>query len=610
MRALADAPVLRTVAGAPVAARDAVSVVGADGDLLRALDGVVDGLVADSAVLDRLGGRRLRLVDVVDLLADLHREPLWWRELYAALAAAPVDAEALAALPVPLVDGRLVRGPRGAVLPGGDLPESAALLGLRVVHPEAAHPLLLRLGASSATARAVLDRAETRAVVAGSWEHADPAAVADAVLALVAAAGLRPGELPWLAELTLLDDEGEPAAADELLLPGSPLAALVEPGSLAVVDPGLVQRWGESVLAAVGVLADLTVAELHDVLLDPAAVDDVAALPGLADWVAAAAARLGPTELPPTVRSLRGIRELDVVDDDAWWALLREVAGHPELRAALLDPVTVDLGAQGRAQVPSYTSWFVRTSGRLVGRPPGVWRAPGATGLDGLYDPLPTEQGVVDPEVLRAVGVRTSLQAVLDDPGGADELLDRLGDPARTVPAATLLAAYEALARLDPAAVSPPRAVRVRPDAVVPAEEAVVVDAPHHLQLSWSPPPIVVPLTWAGDLADVLDLARSSERAASAVAGGAEREVPGVVAGVLPGAPARWWEHDDLAVDGHPVSWWVDDEGRVHAATLDGLARGLAWAAGRWAARWLVAAVLEDPARAAELVAEAQLDET
>ena len=39
-------------------------------------------------------------------------------------------------------------------------------------------------------------------------------------------------------------------------------------------------------------------------------------------------------------------------------------------------------------------------------------------------------------------------------------------------------------------------------------------------------------------------------------------------------APATWMEHEDLMVDGAPVQWWVD--GRVHAATTSGLARGLA----------------------------------
>ena len=64
---------------------------------------------------------------------------------------------------------------------------------------------------------------------------------------------------------------------------------------------------------------------------------------------------------------------------------------------------------------------------------------------------------------------------------------------------------------------------------------------------------------------------------------------------VLPGATQEWVEHDVLTVDGHEVDWWVDDDGRAHAATADGLARALAWAAGPWSARFLVAEVLGEP---------------
>ena len=52
-------------------------------------------------------------------------------------------------------------------------------------------------------------------------------------------------------------------------------------------------------------------------------------------------------------------------------------------------------------------------------------------------------------------------------------------------------------------------------------------------------------------------------------------------------------------------------DGEVHAATVEGLARGLAWVAGRWDARLVVAAVLDardDETRIDELVAETLLD--
>jgi hypothetical protein len=52
----------------------------------------------------------------------------------------------------------------------------------------------------------------------------------------------------------------------------------------------------------------------------------------------------------------------------------------------------------------------------------------------------------------------------------------------------------------------------------------------------------------------------------------------------------------------------VDGDGHVHAATADGLARGLAWVAGRWDRRFVVAEALRDPAVVAQLLAEQTFD--
>ena len=42
----------------------------------------------------------------------------------------------------------------------------------------------------------------------------------------------------------------------------------------------------------------------------------------------------------------------------------------------------------------------------------------------------------------------------------------------------------------------------------------------------------------------------------------------------------------------------------MHAATVDGLARGLAWSDGEWDRRHLLAAVLAEPERVDDLLAE------
>jgi hypothetical protein len=151
--------------------------------------------------------------------------------------------------------------------------------------------------------------------------------------------------------------------------------------------------------------------------------------------------------------------------------------------------------------------------------------------------------------------------------------------------------------------------VRVGPTTVVGADEAVVIDNPAHLQLVWSPAPLVVPLTAAAGLADVLDLPTSTGRlSGTAAAGGSTSSVPTEVGRVLADAPRSWHEHDRLIVGGSEVDWWVNPDGEVHAATMDGLARGLAWSAGRWDQRQDVAAVLADPGRAEHVLAERDLE--
>ncbi|GDY63896.1 hypothetical protein SAV14893_032890 [Streptomyces avermitilis] len=149
---------------APVALRprDAEVVEGAGADTVRVLAEVLPSLLP--AGLERrvelrtLGVARVPLTEAVDRLAGLEKDPGWWRRLYDSLAG--VDPDRLSGLPVPLADGRTTIGPRQVLLPTADgpqaAPEALARLGLKVAHPEAAHPLLEKLGALPATPRAVL----------------------------------------------------------------------------------------------------------------------------------------------------------------------------------------------------------------------------------------------------------------------------------------------------------------------------------------------------------------------------------------------------------------------------------------------------------------------
>lgn len=150
-------------------------------------------------------------------------------------------------------------------------------MGLKVAHPDAAHPLLERLGALPATPRAVLTTPQVRAAVAASldageiWDEdaLDADELAEVVLGLVREADLAPGDEPWLGALALPDEDGELTPAGELLLPGSPLASVIREDEVPYVDAELADRWGAQPLTACGVLAEFQLVRATDVVLDP-----------------------------------------------------------------------------------------------------------------------------------------------------------------------------------------------------------------------------------------------------------------------------------------------------------------------------------------------------
>ncbi|MFI9275100.1 sacsin N-terminal ATP-binding-like domain-containing protein [Kitasatospora sp. NPDC052896] len=670
--------------------KDATLLEGADSSVVEALAPIFPGLLPAGlerrAELRALQVRRVPLAEVVDQLGGLEREPAWWRSLYGALAGA--DPEALGALPVPLATGRTVTGPRRVLLPSDAanwagfpgypeaLAEALALLDLRLAHPDAAHPLLAKLGAVTATPAGVLETPEVRAAVARSLDIAEDddemaGELADAVLALVKAADAKPGDHPWLARLALLDDEGEPVRAGELVLPHSPLAALVRPEDAPYVDEELLDRWGVEVLSAVGVLSEFVLVRAEDVVLDP---DDLERLDptvphdrasggaptglldeapdGLADWceetleaVYADAAALG---VPPVAAELLAVRDLDLVDEEAWPQALALLA-RPPYRDAVVAPVRALLADGRYADLPPYTAWWLRDHPVLDGREPAGLRAAGADPLlRGLYDEART---TLDEEFLHALGVRTTLAALLAEPHGPDELLDRLTDPASEVGHRQLHGIYSALAGVEVESVpaSPQDAVRALPPldpatgrrpahtVLVDATEAVVADAPDLVQLLHPYPLVPVAPALAAELAERLHVSLASEIAGGRVlSDGSLHRVPAFVRELLPGCPVAYEEHEELLVvgpDGEEaaVDWrWdtsapapelpydpesaeladEDDEfenapvpGLLHAATPEGLAAGLAWSVGQWHRRFEVLAALTEPDRAYELSA-------
>ncbi|GHC60085.1 molecular chaperone Hsp90 [Streptomyces flavofungini] len=632
--------------------RDAEVVEGAGADTVRVLAEVLPSLLP--AGLERrgelrtLGVARVPLTEAVDRLAGLEREPSWWRRLYDTLAG--VDPDRLSGLPVPLADGRTTIGPRQVLLPApgtatADEGGSAALarLGLKVAHADAVHPLLEKLGALPATPRAVLTTPQVRAAVAASLDDdgwygdgldgdgaLDAEELADLVLTLVRDADLGPGDEPWLGALALPDEDGELAPAGELVLPGSPFEAVMREGELAGVDGELAARWGEQPLAACGVLASFALVRATDVVLDPdeleprdgdfAEPEDAGLLDAVDVWCEDIIDRLPETPVPPVATEIVAVRDLDLVDDEAWPQALA-LLSRPPLRDALTQPVRVLLPDGTTESVRSYTAWWLRGHPVLGGRRPAGLRAAGGDPLlDGLYDDADAS-GFEDEQVLRALGVRTSVGSLLAEPGGAAELLDRLADPERTVSPAQLHALYGALADLDPEQVTLPDEVRaVRgggPDGeageivVVDAADAVVADAPDLLPFAVGVPLLPVAPSRAADLAELFQVRRLSELVAADVdpEGGVEHAVPEPVRVLLgPATPETYREHEELVADGVDLEWRRTPDGVVHAATVEGVAAGLAWAARQWPRRFEVAALLEDPSRTEELARDRWFD--
>ncbi|MFI7062262.1 sacsin N-terminal ATP-binding-like domain-containing protein [Kribbella sp. NPDC050124] len=618
---LPDTPVLRVVVdGAVIRPRDAVVVEGADEAFTARLGPIVPGLVRSSlqfrGALDALGVRRLELAEVVDQLGA-QQAPEWWRGLYASLAGMVTDAllrESLGTLPVPLADGRLVRGVRGLLLPGPELPvdvlKEFGEYGVRIVHPDAVDPALERLGALPATPRTLLEDSAVRTAVEHSLEADDPDGIAHAVLSLVAADPAQADGLWWLADLALRDAEGDLVPANALVIPGSEAASILDEDEVAPVDRELLDRHGLPALVAVGVLATLGVVTTSDVALDelPESFTD---LDGIEDWaydVAPDGSRYGAT-----IGELTAIRDLDWITDDAWPRALELFGSAPELRRALVTQVRV-VGPDDRALgVPSYAAWWIRERVLLEDGEPLAGRAdPDADPvLASFLDEAPEWTARLDPEVRTAVGLVREVGDL--DADGISLLLERLADPERDVEESELLRLWSRLGTLAVFPGDAPEHVRVLADdgltRVTEAGAAVVVDGPMWLQREDLGGFVVASGAAADGLSDLLDVPMAQEVAQGKIDGeGTAADVPEIVRELVPEVPATWWEHEELTVDGVEVSWWVDEDGAPHAATFDGLAKALAWASGRWDQRHVIRAVLNEPDRSSELLVDAAYD--
>lgn len=624
--ALRHGPVLAGPDG-PVAPDQAVALAAPAGrvpHLVATLNRWVPGLVG----LPPGGAAPLRALDVpvrdlAEVVEALPAEPGPWTDLYDAVASVlPEQAEALAALPVLLADGRVVRGARGTVVLDGALtdrlsPSTVAALGewgVRLVDPAGAHPVLERLGAVDLDVSGLLALPEVREAILRRQDdpdddpHGGLGEVAAAVVELVGQdPGLPDPAPPVLGLVELPAADGEPTPAHGLVVPGSLAHRLFDDRVMAPVATALVEQVDRSVLRLLGVRSAPMVVRVPDVVADPAATDldgtDEAALlaatlDGWPEYLTWLAGRLGPGAW---VGDVRCIADLDAVDADAWPTMLATVAADRDLRAALLDQVRA---AEGTA--PSYSTWWLtRRAGLGLDGPfalhplvlPGWLPGPPAV-LDGLDD-----------EVCRALGgIGSPADLGLS---GWVRVLDasRAGERVGLAQAVDVWRALATLAQDPPGRQSDLPAVLpalVGPEAgtdgavLVCRESVVVADAPMWCQRTDLGAVLPAPATTAAALAHLVDLPLAGDQAAGRVDGqGTAEPVPGEVAALL-GRPQSWRLHDHLTVDGSEVEWWVAIDGTVHAVHLAGLAAGMAQVTDRWADRWAIEAVLTEPARASE----------
>ena len=427
--------------------------------------------VALGPLLGQLGVHRLTAAELVDRLLDVDRPATWWHALYTALAPAadtvPGLLDDLRALPVPLADGRLIPAPRTVLLTRtSDTPDEVAgavaalgLVGLHIADVRAAHPLLARLGAGDADPATLAEHPALAAAVDRSVDDAeaglDPAPLAEAVLALV---GELPGAPPaGFGALALPDTDGDPARADELMLPDAALRPLLATDApIGVLDPAWAARFPRSSWTAVGVL-DRFALVVDD---DPAGPEHD--LDDQERWW---------DERPEPPRRLHAVRDLDLVDEDAWPAALAVLATDRDTRASTL-------------LAGGYTGWWLARHARLHGHRPGHYRLPSADRLAPLFDPVPrlAVDLAADEAFLAAIGVRADL--AVPDARAAADLLARLADPRRHPDPALIVEAHTALAeavasgRVSADDLDPPDRVRAMDGSVIDVDRAVVLDAP------------------------------------------------------------------------------------------------------------------------------------
>lgn len=564
---------LPTAQGRDVSAARAVVLPNLTAELAEVLEETVDALVipelsgpSGAAALSALDVAVLDPGGLAQLLSGMAREPRWWRRLYDALTPLAVDslvAEQLSSLPVPLADGRVVTGPRTVVVGDGlDQAGGLALPWVRLVHPEAAHPLLTRLGAGEITVLELLRDPELEAAVEAAADDLfaeDGPSAEDLAHTVLTLAALAPedAQLPsWLGGILLPDEEGELRSADELLLEGAPLArVLAEDSPFGLLDERFRAGHPDAALRAVGVGWGFTLLRVdaptgpeHDLDDEDAWWDELAAEP----------------------ETLIAVRDLDLVDPDRWREAVGLLAADPQIRPLLADR-------------DGYTAWWLRRHAEIGGQPLGLFRGADET-FAGLLDEWRSEDPAEDAAALSGL----LAGAVVESDELAAALMDRLGDAARTPSPAVVATTHRLLAEalrdgiIDTGRLDSPARVRTLDGSTADADEAMVLDQAWLAAVVPGSRMVLGALETAHELAELLDIEVASDRVRGQVVSTGRRSTYAGEPGAVLAAAARGhaipaggadaqevWVHAELRVrldDGTEVAapWWVDEDGRAH----------------------------------------------
>ncbi|MEV0947792.1 ATP-binding protein [Rhodococcus sp. NPDC049939] len=564
---LREKPWLPTVGGKDRAPNRASVVPGLTDELAELLAELVDGLVVPdlsgprwSLALAAVDTHRIGLARIVELLSGIDREPAWWQSLYGALEPLAVDAvaaEELASIPVPLSDGRTVTGPR-TVLVGRDIDCASGVTWTRLVHPDAAHPLLSRLGAKTATAVDLLCDPALRIAIEDIDHDDQPAAEELSSVVLALAGRADPASLPsWLGQLLLPSADGGLRSADELLLPNAPLAeVLVDDSPFSRVDASFAGRVGEDALRAVGVGWGFTVLRVE--------------LPSGPDHDLDEEDLWWET-LDDDPERIEAVRDLDLVDDNSWPQALTMLARDPLIRPLLSDRT-------------GYTAWWLRHNAELSGQTLGLLRGAEDGTFAGLLDQVDHPESSVLSAALAP--------ATVDSPRLAQLLLDRLADsrreptPAVIARAHRLLAAAVATHVLDLEELHLPAHVRSLTGALIDPDIALVLDQPWLAAAVPHDRLVVGSMETADALADLLDIPLASAAVHGVVSSSGResswecepaailafdmlgRTLPEGILFVHPRLTVRLSGAIEAEV---AVPWWVDEGGTVHcSATWSG----------------------------------------